>query len=116
MRVVINRCFGGFGISDEAIKMYLTLKEIPFTIKTITTYGFTEQRIFTEQDGEQKPFYGMCIDRTDEILVQVVETLGTKANDDCAELKVVEIPDDVEWYIHEYDGNECINEKHRSWS
>jgi len=30
-------------------------------------------------------------------------------------LKVVEIPDDVEWRIHDYDGAEHVYEKHRTW-
>ena len=30
--------------------------------------------------------------------------------------KIVEIPDGVQWEITEYDGKECIKEKHRSWS
>jgi hypothetical protein len=32
-----------------------------------------------------------------------------------AELEVVEIPDDVEWIIVDYDGMEHIAEKHRTW-
>lgn len=32
-----------------------------------------------------------------------------------AELKVVEIPDDVKWTIEEYDGWEHVAEKHRVW-
>ena len=55
-------------------------------------------------------------DRTDPHLIQVVEELGESANGRCAELRVVEIPDGVEWEIDEYDGNEHIAEKHRSWS
>jgi hypothetical protein len=45
-----------------------------------------------------------------------VEQLGNAANGDFAELKVVEIPDDVEWIIQEYDGDEWISEKHRTWN
>ena len=37
-------------------------------------------------------------------------------NDGYSELKVVEIPDDVEYDIQEYDGNEWVAEKHRTWS
>ena len=33
-----------------------------------------------------------------------------------SDLKVVEIPDDVEWEIEEYDGNEWVSEVHRCWS
>ena len=50
------------------------------------------------------------------MLVDVVERLGKKANGESAELKVVEIPDGVEYEIDEYDGVESIHEKHRSWS
>ena len=33
----------------------------------------------------------------------------------CASLKVVEVPEDAEWEIDEYDGNEHVAEKHRTW-
>jgi len=54
--------------------------------------------------------------RTDSLLIQVVEELGDKANGGCAKLKVIEIPDGTDYYIDEYDGNESVNESHRSWS
>ncbi len=56
------------------------------------------------------------IERDDPNLVKVVEELGKEANGRFAELKVVKIPDNVEWEIDEYDGLETIEEKHRSWS
>ncbi len=54
--------------------------------------------------------------RADPLLVQVVEELGEAANGACAKLKVVEIPDGVDYEVDEYDGFESIHEKHRSWS
>jgi hypothetical protein len=48
-------------------------------------------------------------------LIEVIEELGDAANGDCAELAIVEIPDDVEWEISEYDGREHVAEKHRTW-
>lgn len=56
------------------------------------------------------------IERNDPDLVAVVETLGKLANGRCAELRVVEIPDGVEYEIEEYDGNEHIAERHRTWN
>ena len=56
------------------------------------------------------------IERNDPILIQVVEEMGIEANGRHAELKVVEIPDDVEWLIEEYDGSEWVAEQHRTWS
>jgi hypothetical protein len=32
-----------------------------------------------------------------------------------ARLKIIEIPDDIEWHIEEYDGLEHIDENHRTW-
>ena len=39
-----------------------------------------------------------------------------KANGNHADLKIVEIPANVEWQIDEYDGAEWVSEKHRTWS
>jgi hypothetical protein len=41
--------------------------------------------------------------------------MGGLASGGFASLKVVEIPDGIEWEIDEYDGKETIHEKHRSW-
>ena len=54
--------------------------------------------------------------RSDADLVAVIEELGDAANSRFAKLKVVEIPDGVDYIIEEYDGLEHIAEKHRTWS
>lgn len=95
MKIVINRCFGGFGISKEAYD-YLG-------IECQYRYGFWFPKDYCN------------IQRNDPQLVKCVETLGKKANGKCAKLKVVEIPNDVDWEITDYDGVETIEEKHRSW-
>jgi hypothetical protein len=90
MKVVINRCYGGFGLSKAA-------------------YEF----MGLEWDGFGN-YFGK--DRTDPKLIECVETLGSKvASDRYAALEIVEIPDDISWHIHEYDGYESIKENHRSW-
>ena len=66
-------------------------------------------------DRENYWFNDREIDRTDKELIKVIEELGCEANGSCAKLKVVEIPDDVNWEIDDYDGNESIEEVHRSW-
>lgn len=91
MKVVINDCYGGFCLSREAYE-YLGLSWDGF--------GFA-------YDNDKM--------RASEALVACVEALGDRANGMCARLKVVEIPDDVSWYIDEYDGLEIIRERHRSW-
>ena len=52
--------------------------------------------------------------RTNEDLIRMIEE-GRDISGRFAELKVVEIPDDVEYIIEEYDGIEWIAEKHRIW-
>ena len=59
---------------------------------------------------------GRLIPRDDQHLVRVVEELGTEANGHCAELKVVEIPTEVEWKIEKSGGVECVSEVHRTWN
>lgn len=54
--------------------------------------------------------------RTDPALIKVVKKLGEEANDEYAELKIVEIPDGTKFEIDDYDGIETIHEVHRSWS
>jgi hypothetical protein len=55
-------------------------------------------------------------DRADPKLIQVVEELGEEASGACAKLKIVEIPDGIDYEIDEYDGLESVEEKHRSWN
>lgn len=91
MKVVVNRCFGGFGISDKAA-------------------DFISKRKGVEIDP-----WDYRDNRSDPDLVAAVETLGKEADGDYANLDVVEIPDGIDYYIHEYDGRENIHETHRSW-
>ena len=57
------------------------------------------------------------LQRDDPDLIATIEELGSKAaSGTCSKLKIIEIPDDVEWEIDEYDGMESVEEKHRSWS
>lgn len=85
-KIVINACFGGFELSEKAV--------------SILGEGYA---------------YEWDIQRDDPELIRVVEALGEEANGECAQLKVVEIPEDVAWEIKEYDGNEYVAEKHRTW-
>lgn len=57
------------------------------------------------------------IQRHDPDLVAVVEELGEACNTENCTLKVVEIPDDVKWYIdaETRGGGEQVAEQHRTW-
>jgi len=56
--------------------------------------------------------------RTDAVLLAALAAHGDTAlrGKDCSHLKVVEVPDDVRWYIREDDdGSESVHETHRVW-
>ena len=90
MKIVINKCWGGFNLS---------------------TAGEAE---ILRRGGATSDSWE--IERTDPILVEMVEEDSSLYSGDFARLSVVEIPDDVEWYIHDYDGQEHVAEKHRTWA
>jgi hypothetical protein len=114
MKIVINKCFGGFGLSQEAVLLYAKKKGLNLILERNKSIGLTHYYLNEKKDGNY--FYEGDIKRNDPILVEVVNELGEKADGTYSELKIVEIPDDVEWIIEEYDGKEWIAEDHRRWS
>ena len=143
MKVVINDCHGGFGLSTKALDRYIELTGMKLYSHKDDTFGYTSyyyvpyeeyEKVHkndmtkTEWEGKEeglgryKDSNELCwsgprnIKRNDPLLIQVIEELGKDANTRYSELKIVEIPDDVEWMVEEYDGAEWIAEKHRTWS
>lgn len=54
--------------------------------------------------------------RNDPVLIKVIEDMGHEAYRDGGRLKILDIPDDIEWEVHENEfGSEWIAEKHRIW-
>ena len=115
MKIVINTCHGGFSLSDEAFSMLLNRKGIEFeTVEGNCVTHFYRKGMVDKNEG----YLGYHQDefcRDDADLVAVVEALGSKANGDYAELKIVEVPDGVNWYIEDYDGAEHVAERQRTW-
>ncbi len=103
-KIVYNACYGGFGLSDEAVEMYLTLKGFKYT-RTKDRWGSD----FSVEGWEN--FYYRDIERDDPILVQVVETLGDKADGSSAKLVIEDLPKGTLYRITEYDGYESIETK-----
>ena len=87
MELVINKCYGGFGLSKKAKEMYKERK------------GITD-----------KNFYDGRITRIDKDLVAIVKELGEEANGKYASLEIVNIPDDddIQYAISDYDGIETV--------
>jgi hypothetical protein len=151
MKIVINRCYGGFGLSKKAIARLAELNGQKAYFFTGGIGGRPRIEVSVDDDKEcfvcayntptpsespspeewhrmsydQKRVHNAKTDterldsrpenRADPKLVKVVEELGDEANGFCAKLKIIEIPDGVDWEIDEYDGMEKVSEKHRSW-
>jgi hypothetical protein len=104
-KIVYNACYGGFGLSDEAVEMYLTLKGFKFT-RTVCSWGSN----FSVEGWES--FYYSDIERDDPVLAQVVEALGEKASGPCAKLEIEDLPKGTLYRITEYDGFESVETQH----
>ena len=134
MKVVINNCFGGFGLSHKAVMRYAEIKGITLYSRDshlgFNYYSTVPQEEYDRLDAfcrSKKPGIGRFtevnavhfnddhISRDDQALVQVVEELGEEANGKYAELKIVDVPEYAKWHIHEYDGSEQVAEDHQTW-
>lgn len=145
MKIAYNGCYGGFSLSPKAKELYLKKigKECYFYVQT--EYSFKEGKDkYTRLTTEEATNYrrGACIyvqtkdlgfevgvlpnethwyetfydDRDNKLLIETIEELGEKeASGSLAEIHIVDIPDDVDWEIDEYDGIETVREKSRSW-
>ena len=129
-KVVINACYGGFGLSGEAKRQLIGCGHVKL-IAPSEYYGVRDgwEKHFAEDMKRGDQAFGITVyeekvvcdehgreDRDCRRLVAVVEALGKAANGAYAELRVVEIPADVQYEIDEYDGLEHIAEVHRTWS
>jgi len=132
IKLVINVCFGGFGISDLALERYAEIKGIKiYKSSKEAVFGYSyylcpeeEYLQIEEEDKNSSDPYSRSkhldlayynFERTDPILIQVVEELGEASFGDYSELRVIEIPNGVPYAIEEYDGNEHVAEEHRTW-
>lgn len=114
-KVVVNRCYGGFGLSHDAIIRYGQLANL--NLLHVQDQGsFWVNYYYIDGIKDDKHiFLTSELERDDPLLVQVVHELGGVANGEYAELEIVDIPDNIEWFITEYDGIETVREAHRTW-
>ncbi len=142
MKIVINRCFGGFSLSQVVIERYLEKQGKECFTYEQTKYRFKDQLDeftkvkegagsgsslhFTKDLGESFNKFpeddsiyvgvGREVDRADPLLIEAIEEIGVHiSSGSLAELSIVEIPDGTKYIIKEYDGQEHIAEEHRTW-
>jgi hypothetical protein len=142
-KVVINKCYGGFSLSPEALlwmykrgaKELATPVDECYPPKNEDSMRYKKHALKIWKEYQRSPKEkidsmfvvtftpdmkfvlsgGREVERHNPLLVECVKKLGKKANGGCAELKIVDIPDNAEYSIEEYDGMEHIAEKHRTW-
>lgn len=138
MKVILNKCYGGFGVSQKGYELYAKKKNLDLYMYKRSNDDFMMfERIqkdesvflkhyFTVDMGESFSIHSMenwngitlYLDerhRTDSVLIEVVEELGEEANDEFADLQIVEIPDDLKYEVIDHDGIERLCEVGKTW-
>lgn len=111
-KIVINKSVERFCLSHKA---FMRLRELG------QSEALQEADLgvyWPQAAGPREPSLNQCghlIPRNDAKLVRIVEEMCADANGHCAELKVVTIPDEVQWQISKTDGIEHVSEVHRIW-
>ena len=84
-KVVYNASYGGFGLNKSALAEY-------------------------NRRSSKNVKFNDSIDRTDTVLVDMVETMGNTINETYSKLKVKEFPIKYKSFLwwNEYDGNELV--------
>jgi hypothetical protein len=136
MEIIINNDYGGWGISNLAL--IELIKRKAKCIETFTPEKYYGSKARWDEDFKTRftevsnGYYvndtyclvykgGMLYDvntekaRTDKDLIDILKTMGKKAHGSLSLLKIVEIPDGINYEIDDYDGVESIHEIHRSW-
>jgi len=126
MKIVINRSHGGFCLSDEARKLLFARNttHITFTPSDQVCKNEADEDLQGSTRFSMEKLEGYLSDdfrttwgadagrrRADSNLVAVVEELGERASGFGAKLVVIDLPDGVDWLIHEIDGKEQIRSR-----
>ena len=136
MKVILNKSYGGFSVSQKGYIAYAkkagidlycyertdsktyTRVDDPKTGHSALYSWFTKNHgktVSSEKLDWSDCFYLNSDKREDPILISVVEELGDEVNTIYSNLKVVDIPDDMDYVIDDYDGVETLHERVREW-
>jgi len=110
MNIVLNKCYGGFQLSDKAIKWLEENKGWKLDkefVKLEHSWGLDDMWFMATADKDEL--------RIDLDVIECVETLKEESHTRLSDLCVVEIPDNANWEIDEYDGIENVREKSEVW-
>ena len=106
-KVVYNACYGGFSLSDDAVRAYLRRKGLEWTEESDPRYPSFGPSFYL--NGNKEDFFSSRdIDRADPDLVAVVEELGDEADGRHAALEIADLAPGTHYFIDEYDGLESV--------
>lgn len=140
MKLVINKSYGGFSLSDAAyeklIERGVPVKKFEYSYAAIKEDADDHDVVIFDRHLEDPPedefestnrdaFHEFATNRywdkwsrhrrAHPLLVSVILEMGTAAAGAHADLEVIDIPDDVEFVICEDHGREYCAEKRRVW-
>ncbi len=137
MRIVINKSYGGFSLSDAAyeklIERGVPVKKFEYSCKekaddhhvVIFDRHLEDPPVDEVESANRDAFHEFDTSRywdnwsrhhrAHPLLVGVISEMGTAAAGAHADLEVIDIPDDVEYVICEDHGREYCAEKRRVW-
>jgi hypothetical protein len=127
-KIVYNACFGGFGLSREAVLRYAEIKGVTVYHRPdgfgMSHYYLCPQEEYERLRKEEEEstttgwrryarsnalyFSPSDIARNDPALVQVVEELDDKASGSYSKLRIKELEAGTMYRIDEYDGSETV--------
>jgi len=128
MKVVVNNCYGRFGLSPKAQEKYWGLKG-KRVFFYVSEYGAKKARKVSADINpllvhtlfkDYGPLVNLAevpreefarsetIERHEPVLVRVVEEMGKAADGTRARLTVIEIPDGADYVIRDYNGMEWV--------
>jgi len=125
MKVILNKAIGGWGYNIPDDIYYEYAKRCDITIyKVRGIYGEhfatipqgTYDSLLDQTEEDYDKYFDVYFriteeDRLDSNLIDIIEHFDqTKTS-----LRVVDIPDDMRYYISDYDGFETLHEEHRRW-
>lgn len=113
----------------------VVFRKIDWTVSSLLEYysnNLTSFYCFTKDLGEsiietkenkeevikifvEYSFYLGKQNREDPILIEVVKELGNKASGSFSDLQIVEIPDELDYVIDDYDGYETLHQRVKIW-
>lgn len=137
MKVILNKCYGGFDVSYKGHQLYAEKKNLPLyayildyekaghykKINEVIDNNF-RYMYFTKDFGDDfKPtdkdwnhyLYLGSEYRQDPILIEVVEELGKEASGRNGNLIVIDVPYGMKYVIDDYDGIETLHEDVPVW-